>query len=264
MNNELTNFRRSIFLDSSSITEIEKWNSTGLIDGVTTNQSIMLKDGIKLDQLNQTITKICEIMKGKPVSIELSNSTATVEEMISEAKKYRALADNVVVKVPLIPGELKSLVVIKKLGDLKIPVNITAMMTYEQLVIASLVSRNHPAPSFVSLFWARTIEDHEKYRTNPDFIKGNSIMGTEAGVNSHPAKITEAIVAFLSQGGYENPRLIVGSIRSVGQIGEAFAAGAHVVTIQPATLQAMLFSQRTVETNIDFDKAWDAIKRQCR
>ncbi len=256
------NFNRSIFLDSSSIPEIEKWNSTGLIDGVTTNQSIMLKDGVKLDQLNDTIKKICGIMKGKPVSIELSNSTASVEEMIAEAKKYRALADNVVVKVPLIPGDEKSLVVIKKLGDLKIPVNITAMMTYEQLVIAALVSRNHPAPSFISLFWARTIEDHERYRTNAGFMKEHPIMGPEADVNAHPSKITAAITEFLAKGGYDSPKLIVGSIRNVGQIGEAFAAGAHIVTIQPSTLQAMLYSQRTVETNADFDKAWDAIKQQ--
>lgn len=256
------NFKRSIFLDSSSIAEIEKWNATGLIDGVTTNQSIMLKDGIKIAQLNQTISKICEIMKGKPVSIELSSSTASVEEMIEEAKKYRSLADNVVVKVPMVPGDEKCLIVIKKLGDLKIPVNITAMMTYEQLVIASLVSRNHPAPSFISLFWARTIEDHEKYRTNEKFVSENVIMGKEAGVNSDPAKITTAITEFLEKGEYDNPKLIVGSIRNVGQIGDAFAAGAHVVTIQPATLSAMLFSQRTIETNVDFDKAWEAIKRQ--
>ena len=70
-------FNRSIFLDSSNIDEIKKWNDTGIIDGVTTNQAIMLKDGITLKQLNPTIKEICKIMKGKPVSIELSDSSVT-------------------------------------------------------------------------------------------------------------------------------------------------------------------------------------------
>lgn len=255
-------FDRAIFLDSSNVKEIEKWNQTGMIDGVTTNQSIMLKDGITLKQLVPTIKKICSIMKGKPVSIELSDSTASIAEMVKEAKKYRSLADNLVVKVPIIPGDVKSLLVIKQLGDLKIPVNITAMMTYEQMIMAALVSRNHPAPSFISLFWARSMEDHTKYRTNAEFLKTHEIMGMGSDLNSHPAKITAAVNTFLKEGGYNNPKIIVGSIRNAAQVGEAFAAGAHVVTVQPATLEAMLFSQRTVETNADFDKAWQALKKQ--
>jgi transaldolase len=253
-------FKRSIFLDSSSIEEIKKWNETGIIDGVTTNQMIMLKDGITPKQLIPTIKSISKIMKGKPVSIELSDSSATVEEMIKEAKKYREIGENIVVKVPLIPGDLKSLLVIKKLGDLKIPVNVTAMMTYEQLVVATLAIRNHPFPSFVSLFWARSIDDHIKYRTNKDFMKNHEIMGEPAEVNSHSSKITKAIMEFCEKGGYDNPRLIVGSIRNVAQIGDAFASGANIVTIQPATLMAKLFSQRTVETNAEFDKAWQELK----
>jgi transaldolase len=253
-------FNRSIFLDSSNIEEIKKWNATGIIDGVTTNQMIMLKDGLTPKQLIPTIKEISKIMKGKPVSIELSDSSATVEEMIKEAKKYREIGDNIVVKVPMIPGDLKSLLVIKKLGDLKIPVNVTAMMTYEQLVVATLALRNHPFPSFVSLFWARSIDDHQKYRTNKDFMKNHEIMGEPAEVNSHSSKITKAIMEFCEKGGYNNPKLIVGSIRNVAQIGEAFSAGANIVTIQPATLKAKLFSQRTVETNAEFDKAWQELK----
>lgn len=255
-------FDRGIFLDSSSIPEIEKWDKTGVIDGITTNQGIMLKDGVKLKDLNSTIKKMCAIMKNRPVSIELSDSSASIDEMVKEAKKYHALAPNIVIKVPMIPNDLKSLVVIKRLGDLKIPVNITAMMTYEQLVMAALAARNHPAPSFISLFWARTMEDHQKYRTNVAFIKEHEIMGAPAEVNEHPAKITAALNEFLKEGGYNNPKIIVGSIRNVGQVGDAFASGAHIVTITPKTLEAMLFSQRTIETNADFDKAWQTLKSQ--
>ncbi|KKR32417.1 MAG: putative transaldolase [Parcubacteria group bacterium GW2011_GWF2_39_8b] len=255
-------YNRSIFLDSSSVKEIEKWNATGIIDGVTTNQSIMLKDGLTLKQVIPTIKKICKIMNDKPVSIELTDSTASIEQMVSEAKKYRQIARNIIVKVPMIPSDIKCLNVIKKLGDLKIPVNVTAMMNFEQLVIASLAIRNHPTPSFVSLFWARSIEDQEKYRTSNEFQKNHPILGQLTDVNSHPAKITEGLINFLKSGGYDIPKLIVGSIRNVSQIGQAFAAGANIVTIQPAVLQAMLYSQRTIETNADFDASWQALKKQ--
>lgn len=249
-------FKKSIFLDSSNVEEIRRWNATGIIDGVTTNQMIMLKDGVTPKGLFKTIKEISQIMKGKPVSIELGDSSAPIEDLIKEAKRYRAIGNNIVVKVPMVPGDVKSLLVIKKLGDLKIPVNITAMMTYEQLVMATLAIRNHPFPSFVSLFWARSIDDHHKYRTNKEFMKNFPLMGDPAEVNSHSSKITKAIIEFCEKGGYDTPRLIVGSIRNVGQIGDAFASGAHIVTITPSVLQAKLFSQRTVETNAEFDKAW--------
>jgi transaldolase len=255
-------FNRGIFLDSSNVKEIEKWNAAGIIDGVTTNQSIMLKDGITLKQLEPTIKKICSIMKGRPVSIELTDSSASVEEMIKEAQKFRKLASNIVVKVPIIPGSTKSLVVIQKLGALKIPVNVTAMMTYGQLLTAALAIRNHPAPSFVSLFWARTIEDHEKYRTNSDFIKAHPTNGPEAKVDAHPSEICAKLEEFIRTGGYNVPKIIVGSIRNASQVSDAFAAGAHIVTIQPHVLEAMLFSQRTVETNADFDKSWLDLKKK--
>lgn len=252
-------YNRSIFLDSSNLKEIEKWNNTGIIDGITTNQSIMLKDGLNLKDLEPTIKKICKIMKGKPVSIELSDSQASIEQMVKEAKKYRKMADNVVIKVPVIPSSTKTLEVIKKLSDLKIPLNVTAIMNFEQLLTTVLALRNHPSLSFVSLFWARSLEDHEKYRTNKDFVKSNEAIGPESYVNSHPSKIVSVIMKFKEVGGYDNPKLIIGSIRNASQVGEAFASGANIVTIQPKTLETMLFSQRTVETNSDFDKAWKTL-----
>lgn len=258
----LIKFNRSIFLDSSNIKEIEKWNSLGIIDGVTTNQTIMLKDGVKLREIRSTIKTICKIMKGKPVSVELTDSTSTVEQMINDANIYREIANNVVVKVPMIPSQTKSLEVIKKLLDLKISVNATVLMTFEQLVIAALAVKNHPFPSFISLFWCRSIEDHEKYRTDRKFVKDHPLLGTESDINSHPGKITSAIIEFLNKGGYDNPKLIIGSIRKVSEVGECFKAGAHIATIPPSILQEMLYSKRTEETNIDLDKSWITLKSQ--
>ncbi len=258
----LLQFNRSIFLDSSNIKEIEKWNSLGIIDGVTTNQTIMLKDGVKLKEVKSTIKTICKIMKGRPVSVELTDSKASVQEMVRDAQKYREIASNVVVKVPMVTSQTKSLEVVKKLFDLKIPVNITVLMTYEQLVVAALASKNHPFPSFISLFWCRSIEDHERYRTNKKFMKEHDLLGPEAEVNFHPAKITASIIEFLNKGGYNNPKLIIGSIRKVSEVAECFVAGAHIATVQPSILQEMLYSKRTEETNADLDKSWITLKSQ--
>lgn len=260
---EIPKFRSSLFIDSSNLEKIKKWNSTGIIDGVTTNQMIMFTDGVKIDEFDPLVRSISKEMgPGKPVSVELSDSTASLEKMIEEARKLNSLGDNITIKVPLIPDSLKSLQIIRALSEEKISVNVTAMMTFEQMVIAALALRNNPTPSFISLFWERSIEDHNKYRSQPDFAKKQEEQGREMGkefeVNAHPSNIVRATLEFLERGKY-NPKIIIGSIRSAATVGEALAAGAHIVTVQPKHLTAMLFSQRAVETIADFDQAWEKI-----
>lgn len=255
-------FKRSLFIDSSNIEEIKKWNATGIIDGVTTNQSIMLSDGLKFNEIYKTIKKICIEMKGKPVSVELTDSTASVKEMIKEAKRYANLSSNVVVKVPLIPDTTKSLEVINLLVRLNIPVNITTMMTYEQMIMAILATRNSKKICFVSLFWARSIEDQTKYRGNPKFMLDYPKVGHESDTNVHPRQITEKCAEFIEQGDYPSVRIIVGSIRNATTVGDAFASGGHIVTVVPDVLNAMLFSQRTLETIEQFDQAWRTLSEK--
>src|SRR3989344_6041210 len=108
-------FERSIFLDSSSPEEIKKWNATGVIDGVTTNQMIMLRDKVTAASYEKIIKAICLEMKEKPVSVGLTDSKVSVKEMVAEAKNLDKLATNIVVKVPLIPDSTKSIEVIKHL-----------------------------------------------------------------------------------------------------------------------------------------------------
>lgn len=249
-------FNRSIFLDTSKLEEVQKWNATGVIDGVTTNQAIMLKDGVKPKDFEKLVKAICKEMKGKPVSIELSDSTASVKEMLSEADRLNNLADNIVVKVPTIPNTTKSLQVIYELSKANIAVNVTTMMTFEQMIMSMLASRTNKRVSFVSIFWGRSMEDHAKYRTRSDFMAKYPFVGLESHINSEPQNIVKACADFLKEGGYENPKIIVGSIRTASNVGEAFAAGGHIATISPDVLMAMLFSQRTIETVEQFDKAW--------
>lgn len=256
------NFNRSIFIDSSDLTTIQEWNATGIIDGVTMNQMIMLKDGIKPKDFNKVVKSICREMKGKPVSVELADSSATEKEMLDEAKRYNALAPNIVVKVPLIPDTTKSLKVIYELAKRNIAVNVTLMMTYEQMVLAIAAVRHCSRPSFVSIFWGRSIEDQANYRSRFDFMANHARVGLASHVDESPQSIVRATAEFLKEGGYDNPKIIVGSMRSAIMVGESFAAGGHIVTIPPDILYAMLFSQRTMETMQQFDDAWKELLKK--
>jgi transaldolase len=259
---DFSKFNRTLFLDSSKIEEIKKWNATGVIDGVTTNQMIMLKDGIKPKEYSKVIKDICLEMKGKPVSIELTDSTASPEEMVKEAKRLNALAPNIVVKVPLIPDTIKSLWVINQLAKANIAVNVTTMMTFEQMVMAILATRNCKRLSFVSIFWGRSVEDHDQYRSKSDFEKQYPKVGPESAINADVKILVQKTAEFLKEGNYENPKIIIGSLRNASQVGVAFAAGGHIPTVPPATLEAMLFSKRSIETIQQFDDAWKEMQKK--
>lgn len=259
---QAAHFNRTIFIDTSNIEEVKKWNSTGIIGGVTTNQTIMRKDGLNLKDFINVVKAICKEMKNKPVSVELSDSKASTKEMISEAKRLNSLAPNISVKVPLIPETPKSLEVIQALNSENISVNVTALMTFEQMIISALALRNSKKTSFISLFWGRSSEDHIKYRSRFDFMADYKRVGLDSAVNDQPKKIVEATIRFLNEGGLENTKVIVASIRNATMVGDAFAAGGHIVTITPEILMAMLFSQRTKETIEQFDEDWKELQKK--
>ena len=247
---------REIFVDSAKLDAIKEYKSVAT--GVTTNQLIMLKDGVRIDKFDDHIRQICVEING-PVSVELTDSKATVDEMVEEAERLRGIDEAVVVKVPVIPGLTKSLAVIEELKKREIPVNVTAMMTFEQMLLATLATRDFKQ-AYVSLFWARSDDDHKKYRTNSDWLESNPKVGPESKVNSSPGRIVAATSTFIREGGFEQPKIIVGSIRNARMVGEAFAAGADIVTVTPDVLGAMLESQRTRETVEEFDEAWNELK----
>lgn len=249
-------FYRSLFIDSSDVYEIKKWNQVGILDGVTTNQYIFLKEKINHKKVKTVIKNICEEMKDKPVSVELTNSTLPKEKLLEEAIQWNKLAKNIVIKVPLIPDTTKSLWVISQLIEKDIAINVTLLMTFEQLILSALAIRKSKKISFVSLFWGRTQEDHAKYRSRSDFMASFPKVGSESEVNSTATHIVEETASFIKEGKYENVKIITGSIRTASMVGEAFAAGSNIVTVTPEVLHAMTFSQRTKETLKQFDDAW--------
>ena len=210
-----------IFLDTASLTECEELAKWGIADGVTTNQKIFLSEG-GVD-FKKRVQDICRAVNG-PVSVE--TTTSTVEELLEEAREYASWDKNVVVKVAM-TADGTGLKVVRQLAREGIKTNMTLMMTYNQLILAAKAGA-----TFVSLFFNRS---------------------KEAGED--PLKIIRDYVATAKESGLEG-RLIVGSIRTPDDVAQAFAAGAHIVTVPTKILREMPYNKRTEETRIEFDKAW--------
>ena len=196
-----------IFLDSADINEIQSLSETGLIDGVTTNPSLIAKSGMNfLDG----IKSICSIIKG-PVSAEV---TATDHQtMIKEGEKLAKIADNVVIKVPLTIDGLKAC---KSLSDNNIKINVTLCFSAAQALLAAKAGATYISP----------------------FIGRLDDIGAE-GMN-----LISEIVEIYSLHNFET-QVLAASIRSVQDVVDSAKFGADVATIPPKILQSMFLHPLT-------------------
>jgi len=223
-----------IFIDSTNISEIRKWLGYGIADGVTTNPSIMFKDGVY--DVEKGAKKIASLMGSRPVSVEVT--TNDVNEMINQARIFAQWAPNIVVKIPVINQEGEScLGVIKTLEKEGIKVNTTAMMSFGQVVLAAKAGA-----TYVSIFAGRVSDE---------------------GHNA--SQLIKMARDWLDLWGYK-AEIIVGSIREVINIQDAAVAGAHIITIPPQFLTKMVdhkFTRETVRGFIsDAKKALATMERQ--
>jgi transaldolase len=215
-----------IFLDSSNLEEIKKWTQEGIIDGVTTNPSIILKDGV-LD-LESGTRRICAALGEKPVSVEVT--TNDHGEMLQQARIFANWGPNIVVKIPIVNQDgISSLGVIHKLTTQNISVNATAILSFNQAILAAKAGA-----TYVSIFAGRIADE------------GND-----------PAIVIRNVRAWLDMWGYTS-RIIVGSIRGVADVQAAALAGAHIVTIPPQFLPKMVDHKYSRETVRQFNE--DAAK----
>jgi transaldolase len=127
----------NLFLDTADINEIKKVHEMGLLDGITTNPSIIAKSGRKFTEV---IKEICSFVKG-PVSAEVLATDA--KTMIKEGLELAAIAENVVVKVPLIPEGIKAVVEFAQKG---ISTNVTLCFTANQALLAAKAGATFISP----------------------------------------------------------------------------------------------------------------------
>jgi len=186
------------FIDTANIKEIEELVPTGFVDGVTTNPSLIAKNG---DDMAKTIKAICSIVSG-PVSAEV---TATdFNKMLEEGQYLSSLAKNVTIKVPLTFNGLK---VCKVLREKNIMVNVTLCFSAAQALLAAKAGA-----SFISPFVGR-LDD----------------------IGENGMSLIENIVIMYENYGFET-EVLVASVRSPQHVIDAAVIGAHVATLPPKVI----------------------------
>jgi len=129
------------FIDTANLAQIKEANELGILDGVTTNPSLMAKEGIKgHDAVMNHYKTICEMVDGD-ISAEVT--TVTFKEMIEEGQKLRAIHPNIVVKIPMIKDGVKA---IKWLTDKGIPVNCTLIFSAGKAILAAKAGAKYVSP----------------------------------------------------------------------------------------------------------------------
>ncbi len=213
-----------IFLDSTNVGEIEKYHRMGIIRGVTTNPSIMVREGVTggMSGIEARAKGIARVIAPLPVSVEVITNDAY--KMLDQAKTFASWADNINVKVTVHgpEGELENLEVVHKLETVhNIRVNVTAMMSAQQCLLAALAGA-----TYVSIFGGRV----------------NNMGYNVCGEISKLRKVLDGFGL--------KAQIIAGSTREVLNVIEWLEAGAHIVTVVPDFLRGMLvhpYSKETVQ-----------------
>lgn len=205
-----------IFIDSASINEIEKWLEMGVIDGVTTNPSIMVKDGVF--DAKAGAREIAALVDSKPLSVEVT--TNDLDEMFSQAQEFASWAPNIVIKIPQTNQDgIPCYGVIRQLENEGIKVNATVAMSMGQVMLAAKAGA-----TYISIFAGRVADEGGNA---PEVIRNS--------------------VEWLERWQYKS-KIIVGSIRGAIDIQQAAIAGAHIITIPPQFLTKMADHKNTRDT----------------
>jgi transaldolase len=189
------------FVDTAEIDQIKELNDLGMVDGVTTNPSLIAKSGRDILEVTK---EICDMVSG-PVSAEVVALDA--DTMLSEGRKLAKIADNIAVKVPLTWAGLKTC---KTLSDEGIMVNVTLCFSANQAILAAKAGA-----TFISPFIGR-LDD----------------------INLDGLELIEDIRTIYDNYGFET-QILAASIRSANHMSDCAKIGADVATAPPSVIKAM-------------------------
>lgn len=211
------------FLDTANVEAIKTINELGLVDGVTTNPTIISRGGRDFETV---IKEICDIIDG-PVSAEVTGLTAN--EMVDEARALSKWHDNVIVKIPMTAEGLKATSILSKEG---IKINVTLIFTVSQGLMAMKAGA-----SYISPFIGR-LED----------------IGTD------PYQLIEALRDIIDIYGFDT-EIISASIRSAAHVEAVAKLGSHIATI-PETIFDKMVQHPLTKSGIDqFMNDWASFKK---
>jgi len=211
------------FLDTANLDQIKEAASWGIIDGVTTNPSLVSKENMKFEEL---IKEICRIVPG-PVSVESVSTRA--EDIIVEARELASLADNVVVKVPICLEGLKA---IKALANEGINVNTTLIFSPSQALLAAKAGAKYVSP----------------------------FVGRLDDISHDGLDLVDQIITIYNNYGIET-EVIVASIRHPLHVVEAALMGADIATMPLSSLEKLVKHPLTDIGMEKFLSDWKKVKR---
>ncbi len=212
-----------IFIDSANFQEIKEAVSWGIIDGATTNPSLMAKEkGQSVEKLSK---EICKVVPG-PVSLE--GIAETAEEIIVEGKKIASIAKNVVVKIPMTIEGIKA---VKKLSKLGIKTNVTLVFSANQALIAAKAGATYVSP----------------------------FLGRLDDIGQTGMDLIYEIKTVFDNYGFKT-QIIAASIRNPEHVKQSALAGCHIATV-PFKIIKQLFNHALTDKGIAaFKKDWQLLK----
>ncbi len=211
------------FLDTANLAEIKEVAGWGILDGVTTNPSLVAKENVSFEEL---IKEICATCPG-PVSVECISSRS--EEIVEEARRLAGIAPNVAVKIPI---GLEGLKATRALSQEGIQVNTTLIFSPSQALLAAKAGSR-----FVSPFIGR-LDD----------------------ISQEGMEVVEQILLVFDNYGFET-EVIVASIRHPRHVVDAALLGAHIATIPYPVIAKLVSHPLTDIGNEKFLKDWGKVKQ---
>lgn len=210
-----------IFLDTANLEEIAKGLELGIVDGVTTNPTLIAKEGRPLEE---QIRAICEIVNGD-VSAEVVSTTA--EEMTREGRRLAAIHPNVVVKVPLTRDGIKAASRLSKEG---IRLNVTLCFSAAQALLAAKAGA---------------------YIVSP-------FIGRLDDISADGMELIRSITRIYANYGFRT-QVLAASVRSPMHVVEAAKAGAHIATLPFKILDALFLHPLTDKGLAQFLRDWEKV-----
>lgn len=191
-----------IFIDTANLDEIRKAKALGLVDGVTTNPTLLAKEGEAAETL---IRKISKEVKG-PVNVEVTGITC--DEIVKEAKVLATWGDQIVIKIPINQEGLKA---VRILSEEKIQTNVTLLFSASQAILAAKAGATYICP----------------------------FIGRLDDISFNGLELIQQIREIYDNYDEIETRIIVASVRNPIHVIEAARMGAEIVTIPPAIIEQM-------------------------
>ena len=192
-----------LFIDTANVEDIRKANDMGVICGVTTNPSLIAKEG---RDFNEVIKEITSIVDG-PISGEVKATTTDAEGMIKEGREIAAIHPNMIVKIPMTAEGLKAVKVLAAEG---IKTNVTLIFSANQALLAARAGATYVSP----------------------------FLGRLDDINQPGIALIEDIVTIFENYGLET-EIIAASIRSTVHVNDCALAGADIATIPYSVIEQM-------------------------